>query len=134
MITYVWAGRHHELALIEPDEEEEEGWLDEDAANEKRLAGETGEEEEGAGAPAGSWEKRERRPVILYAPLISGLAMILTFLFVGGGMRKCITEPADIRSTHQRSLARRVVSPLRPSLYNSFRLPPRYRECSQCSR
>ncbi|KAK4689771.1 hypothetical protein P7C73_g329, partial [Tremellales sp. Uapishka_1] len=102
MITYVWSGRHQELALLEEDEgmllgeAEEEGWIDRDGEREKHLEelaeGELGDEERKLGAEKGSWEARDIRPVMLYAPLISGLAMILTFVFIGSGMRNLIKE------------------------------------------
>ncbi|WVW78745.1 hypothetical protein I302_100705 [Kwoniella bestiolae CBS 10118] len=103
MIAYVWSGRHHELKLLEPEEEsedeidekgaDEEGWVDRDAEKEKELADADGDvDEEKVGGKEGDWEMRDRRPVMLYAPLVSGLAMILTFVFIGSGVRNLIKE------------------------------------------
>ncbi|GFZ49140.1 hypothetical protein JCM24511_06890 [Saitozyma sp. JCM 24511] len=96
MITYVWSGRHRELAEmgIDEDEDQEEGWVDRDAALEEKLQEEIdlGDAEVKIAAEPGSWEARDARPVMLYAPLISGLAMILTFVFIGSGMRNLIKE------------------------------------------
>lgn len=97
MIAYVWSGRHHELAALEAedkdsDEDEEEGWVDRDAEREKQLEEEAGADEEGKlGAAPDSWEMRDKRPMMLYAPLISGLAIILTFVFIGSGVSKSTT-------------------------------------------
>ena len=96
MISYVWSGRYQELAALEEeekvDEEEEEGWVDQDVNLEKRLdrdaAPDLDKEEAAMGAEELEWERRDLRPVMLYAPLISGLAMILTFLFIGSGLRE----------------------------------------------
>lgn len=96
MIAYVWSGRHHDLQLLEPDEpetpedleEKEEGWIDRDGEKEKELEGEDGDEEGKIGAKEGDWEKRDRRPVMLYAPLVSGLAIILCCVFIGSGIRE----------------------------------------------
>ena len=78
--------------MLEEDEkqyedDDEEGWIDRDAAIERRLKEEADKREmEGqVGAKEGDWEMRERRPVMLYAPLISGFAIILTFVFIGSG-------------------------------------------------
>ncbi|WWD22045.1 hypothetical protein CI109_106533 [Kwoniella shandongensis] len=105
MIAYVWSGRHRELQVLEPesesddedidekDENDEEGWVDRDAEKEKELRdGEEGDAEEKVGAKEGDWERRDRRPMMLYAPLVSGLAMILTFVFIGSGVRNLIKE------------------------------------------
>ncbi|WVR04424.1 hypothetical protein IAU60_001426 [Kwoniella sp. DSM 27419] len=101
MINFVWNSRHHELKMLEPEEDEEdidekdeEGWVDRDAEKEKELADAEGDDtEEGrVGAKEGDWELRDRRPVMLYAPLVSGLAMILTFVFIGSGVRNLIKE------------------------------------------
>ncbi|WWD07950.1 hypothetical protein V865_006058 [Kwoniella europaea PYCC6329] len=103
MIAYVWSGRHHELKLLEPEDEsedeidekgaDEEGWVDRDAEREKELADADGDvDEEKVGGKEGDWEMRDRRPVMLYAPLVSGLAMILTFVFIGSGIRNLIKE------------------------------------------
>ncbi|WVQ97801.1 hypothetical protein IAU59_004916 [Kwoniella sp. CBS 9459] len=102
MINYVWSGRHHELKLLEPEDEseeeldekdeDEEGWVDRDAQKEKELADADDDEEGKIAAEEGSWEMRDRRPVMLYAPLVSGLAMILTFVFIGSGIRNLIKE------------------------------------------
>lgn len=94
MIAYVWSGRHHELAALEAedkdvDEDEEEGWIDRDAEKEKKLEElEEADEEGKLGAAPDDWEMRDKRPMMLYAPLISGLAIILTFVFIGSGMRE----------------------------------------------
>jgi hypothetical protein len=91
MIAYVWSGRHHELAALEAetkdiDEDEEEGWVDRDAEKERQLEAE--EDEEGnIGANPDEWERRDKRPMMLYAPLISGFAIILCFVFIGSGLR-----------------------------------------------
>jgi hypothetical protein len=74
--------RHCSLRQEKGDEEE--GWVDEDADREREL----GDLEEKIGAEEGSWEMREKRPTMLYAPLVSGLAIILCFLFIGSGMRQ----------------------------------------------
>ena len=96
MMSFVWSGRHAELAVLvagtKDDEDEAEGWVDQDAELERRLseqANDLNNLEGKAGAVPGDWEMREIRPVMLYAPLISGLAMMLTFLFIGSGMREC---------------------------------------------
>lgn len=102
MIHYVWSGRHQELELIEADEKDsEDGWIDHDQELERALerqktGEELGEEEDGVGGEKGEWAKRDRRPVMLYAPLISGLAIMLNCLFIGSGMRKldCISFEA----------------------------------------
>jgi hypothetical protein len=96
MLSFVWSGRHHELAEIEAEEkgDEEEGWVDEDADREREL----GDLEEKIGAEEGSWEMREKRPTMLYAPLVSGLAIILCFLFIGSGMRNLVKEALLDRS------------------------------------
>jgi hypothetical protein len=94
MIAYVWSGRHHELAALEAeskdiDEDEEEGWVDRDGEKERQLEAE--EDEEGKiGAAPDEWERRDKRPMMLYAPLISGFAIILCFVFIGSGIRKSI--------------------------------------------
>lgn len=86
MMNYVWQNRHDELAVLEADtKDEEEGWVDQDAEREREL--QLGDEyETKAGAEPGSWEMRDKRPVMLYAPLVSGFAIILTCLFIGSGM------------------------------------------------
>ncbi|ODN96436.1 hypothetical protein L198_04150 [Cryptococcus wingfieldii CBS 7118] len=96
MIAYVWLGRHQEFQLLGAEEDEssderedEEGWLDRDAEKERALAGDL---EDQVGAPGDEWEMRDKRPMMLYAPLISGLAMILTFAFIGSGIRNLIKE------------------------------------------
>jgi hypothetical protein len=92
MIAFVWEGRHHELDELGSKEDEEEGWLDRDAELEDQLRqAELESMEEKVGAEPGSWEARDLRPVMLYAPLISGLAMILTFVFIGSGMRESVS-------------------------------------------
>lgn len=89
MMAYVWHSRHDELAVLEAEaKEEEEGWVDQDAERERELQAETDKEGE-VGAEPGSWERRDLRPVMLYAPLVSGLAIILTCLFIGSGMSEC---------------------------------------------
>jgi hypothetical protein len=116
MIHYVWSGRHQELELIEADEKQsEDGWIDRDLdlerALERQKTGESGslsEEEEGVGGEKGGWAKRERRPVMLYAPLISGLAIMLNCLFIGSGMRKS-TKPLDI-ANRQANLSKKSCS------------------------
>ncbi|TYJ52433.1 hypothetical protein B9479_006974 [Cryptococcus floricola] len=96
MIAYVWSGRHQEFQLLGAEEDEssderddEEGWLDRDAEKERALAGDL---EDQVGAVGDEWEMRDKRPMMLYAPLISGLAMILTFAFIGSGIRNLIKE------------------------------------------
>jgi hypothetical protein len=88
MMAYVWSTRHDELAVLEAEEKAEDGWIDEDAEMERKLRDEEDMKNAESGALPGSWEMREKRPVMLYAPLISGLAMMLTFLFIGSGMRE----------------------------------------------
>ncbi|KAL7424392.1 hypothetical protein Q5752_000074 [Cryptotrichosporon argae] len=95
MLAYVWGGRHRELATIE--QSDADGWIDRDADNEKRLELEAdgalgGDEENALGAEEDEWERRDKRPVMLYAPMISGLAIILCFVFIGSGMRNLIKE------------------------------------------
>jgi len=95
MMACIWYGRHEELAVLEAEAKEaEEGWLDQDAEFERRLrdAEDLKTTEEKIGAKPGDWEMRDIRPVMLYAPLISGFAMILTFVFIGSGMRNLIKE------------------------------------------
>lgn len=112
MIHYVWSGRHQELELIEADEKDEEGWIDRDLdlerALERQKTGESGslsDEEEGVGGEKGEWAKRERRPVMLYAPLISGLAIMLNCLFIGSGMRKSL-KPCSVADVQVNSSKR----------------------------
>lgn len=85
MISFVWEGRHRELADLDPGAETGGEYEDEKGA----LMRDSKEEEEGMGAGEGSWERRDKRPVMLYAPLISGLAIILTFVFIASGIREC---------------------------------------------
>jgi len=95
MMAFIWYGRHEELAVLEAEAKEaEEGWLDQDAEFERRLrdAEDLKTTEEKIGAKPGDWEMRDIRPVMLYAPLISGFAMILTFVFIGSGMGNLIKE------------------------------------------
>jgi hypothetical protein len=139
MISYVWSGRHRELAEmgIDKDEDQEEGWVDRDAALEEKLQGEIdlGDAEVKIAAEPGSWEARDARPVMLYAPLISGLAMILTFVFIGSGMRECAsfnTFP-DVganprREPDQGSSARRIMGSISAPRNLTLRLPPLHRE------
>jgi len=95
MLAFVWSGRHNELAEMEAEEkgtdQHEEGWVDEDAQKEREL-GELGDDEEKIGADGDEWEMRDKRPTMLYAPLVSGLAIILCFAFIGSGMRNLIKE------------------------------------------
>jgi hypothetical protein len=115
MIAYVWSGRHHELAALESelkdiDEDEEEGWVDRDAEKEREL--EDAEDEEGKiGADADEWEMRDKRPMMLYAPLISGFAIILCFVFIGSGIRKstCLTT-ANMQDNWSRKSCSMAVS------------------------
>lgn len=133
MMSFIWSGRHEELAVLEAEAKAEaEGWLDQDAEFERQLrdAEDLKHVEEKAGAKPGDWEMRDIRPVMLYAPLISGFAMILTFVFIGSGMRKSLLrEAANIRESDQRGASRRIMGPSRTTLHLSFRLPPRYRKC-----
>lgn len=93
MMSYVWSTRHEELAVLEAEEkQDEEGWVDEDAALERQLRVEQDLEVAESGALPGTWEMRDKRPTMLYAPLISGLAMMLTFLFIGSGMREYLSS------------------------------------------
>ncbi|KAE8540332.1 hypothetical protein D1P53_003277 [Cryptococcus gattii VGV] len=92
MIAYVWLGRHRELRLVDDAydiiptfRENEEGWVDRDAEREKFFSEQM--EETQVGAKDHEWEMRDRRPMMLYAPLVSGLAMIMTFAFIGSGIR-----------------------------------------------
>nr|ACZ81467.1 Ncp1 [Kwoniella heveanensis] len=121
MIAYVWSGRHHELKLLEPEEEseeeldekdgdDEEGWVDRDAQKEKELADADEDEEGKIAAEEGSWEMRDRRPVMLYAPLVSGLAMILTFVFIGSGIRELLWRIVMLDGSYAR-LALMATSP-----------------------
>lgn len=112
MVHYVWSGRNMELALLEgedapdeKDEEPEEGWVDRDADMEREL-GDKEDEEGKIGAEPGEWEMRDKRPVMLYAPLVSGFAIILCFLFIGSGMREssCISAVADGQEISSRRL------------------------------
>jgi hypothetical protein len=88
MINFVWSGRHRELESLEAETKVVEDPMEEDAEEEARLKEELSEDM--VGAKPGDWEMRDKRPVMLYAPLISGLAMILTFLFIGSGMSECV--------------------------------------------
>jgi hypothetical protein len=104
MIEYVWSGRANELAELEAEmaaasDEEKVGWIDRDAALEDRSNDheDMGDAETKVGAEPGSWEMREIRPTMLYAPLISGLAIILTFLFIGSGMREYRCGPPGVK-------------------------------------
>ena len=94
MLSFVWSGRHEELEEIEDDEKhmgDAEGWVDEDADKE-RILDDLADAEEQAGANGDEWSMREKRPVQLYAPLVSGFAIILCFLFIGSGMRNLIKQ------------------------------------------
>ena len=94
MLSFVWSGRHTELADLEAEEkpdDESEGWVDGDADKERDLE-EMADAEEKVGAGGDEWSMREKRPVQLYAPLVSGLAIILCFAFIGSGMRNLIKE------------------------------------------
>lgn len=93
MLAFVWSGRHNELAEMEAEEKadaEEVGWADQDMDKEREL--DLADAEEKIGAEDGSWEMRERRPVMLYAPLVSGFAIILCFVFIGSGLRNLVKE------------------------------------------
>lgn len=65
---------------------------------EKTRAGSGGDEkglgamENDIGKEDGEWSADGRRPVMLYAPFISGLAIILNCVFVSSGMRNLIKE------------------------------------------
>ncbi|KAJ9112322.1 hypothetical protein QFC19_000742 [Naganishia cerealis] len=48
--------------------------------------------EEDIGREEGEWSANDRRPVMLYAPLVSGLAIILNCVFVASGVRNLIKE------------------------------------------
>lgn len=125
MITYVWSGRHQELAALEEkddkDEKDDEAWLMEEREEDK-------EDEEDVGAGEGDWEKRDKRPTMLYAPLISGLAIILTSVFIGSGLRECrVWTIADGRSIDQGVSTRRFRYTSRPHRHNTVWLPPRHR-------
>ena len=94
MLTFVWQGRHHELKELGGDSDEDdqgEGWVDRDAEKERQLR-DYEDEEHLIGAVPGSWEARDKRPMMLYAPLVSGLAIILCFVFIGSGMRNLVKE------------------------------------------
>lgn len=139
MMNYVWQSRHDELAVLEAEtKEDEEGWIDQDAEKERQLVlAEEGEEQ--VGAEPGSWEMRDKRPVMLYAPLVSGLAIILTCLFIGSGMRKLIFSSVlrlklMNRTTHPGMSARCQLGPSRSPRYLSFRLPSRHLLLHLCLR
>lgn len=106
MMAYVWSTRHEELAVLQAEEkEEEEGWVDEDANLERQLRDEQDLEVAESGALPGTWEMRDKRPTMLYAPLISGLAMMLTFLFIGSGMREYRFGTCIIRAPKSQAMA-----------------------------
>lgn len=94
MIHYVWSGRHMETKMLEDVPSSPPGTMD----SEKTAAGEVGNEkdlgsiENDIGKEDGEWSADGRRPVMLYAPLISGLAIILNCVFVSSGMRNLIKE------------------------------------------
>lgn len=94
MIHYVWTGRHQESKMLAdipsspPLTGESEKTMAGSAVNEKDL----GSIEEEIGRKDGDWSPNDRRPVMLYAPLISGLAIILNCVFVSSGMRNLIKE------------------------------------------
>lgn len=48
--------------------------------------------EEDIGREEAEWTPNNRRPVMLYAPLVSGLAIILNCVFTASGMRNLIKE------------------------------------------
>lgn len=94
MIHYVWTGRHKETKMLEDTPSSSSGTGD----TEKTMPGNGGDEkdlgsmENDIGKEDGEWSADGRRPVMLYAPLISGLAIILNFVFVSSGMRNLIKE------------------------------------------
>ncbi|KAJ9112325.1 hypothetical protein QFC19_000745 [Naganishia cerealis] len=94
MIHYVWTGRHKETKMVgemlsssqrNGNPEKSSGGLESD---EKDLA----MIEEDIGREEGEWSANDRRPVMLYAPLVSGLAIILNCVFVSSGIRNLIKE------------------------------------------
>ncbi|KAJ9105388.1 hypothetical protein QFC21_001758 [Naganishia friedmannii] len=94
MIHYVWAGRHKETKMVDdmlaapPVIGEAEKSFAGGELNEKDM----GDMEEDVGREKGEWSQHDRRPVMLYAPLVSGLAIILNFVFVCSGLRNLIKE------------------------------------------
>lgn len=130
MIAYVWSGRHHELAALEAetkDDDSEDGWVDRDAEKERELEEAEGDEEGKIGANPDEWEMRDKRPMMLYAPLISGFAIILCFVFIGSGMRKfAVMVTTDDRSIGQGSFARWQLYPIRTHGRHALWLPARY--------
>lgn len=96
MIHYVWTGRHQETKMLDemvssvPNTGDSEKTLAnaDDGHEEKDL----GSLEEDIGREEGEWSPNTRRPVMLYAPLISGLAIILNCVFTASGMRNLIKQ------------------------------------------
>jgi hypothetical protein len=91
MIHYVWSGRHKETKMLEDVPSSPPGMMDSEKPmpeDEKDL----GSIENDIGKEDGEWSANDRRPVMLYAPVISGLAIILNCVFVSSGMRNLIKE------------------------------------------
>ncbi|GHJ84242.1 hypothetical protein NliqN6_0644 [Naganishia liquefaciens] len=96
MIHYVWTGRHQETKKIDdllcalPDTgDSEKTFANVDETIEDKDLGSL---EEDLGRGEGEWSRNARRPVMLYAPLISGLAIILNCVFTASGMRNLIKQ------------------------------------------
>jgi hypothetical protein len=96
MVHYVWTGRHKETKMVEEmlasapttGYSEKTMAASGDSMDEKDL----GSMEEDVGREEGDWSANARRPVMLYAPLVSGLAIILNCVFTASGMRTLIKE------------------------------------------
>lgn len=126
MIQYVWASTKHNeerkapLAVI--GEEGGESTFDLQSVAQASNVGTTGTSEKGAGYDVmttedqvgmGGWTEltRKRRPVYLFAPLITGLALMTNCVFVGSGIRASPT-PTPSRRPLGLLLTRAPTSPL----------------------
>jgi hypothetical protein len=94
MIHYVWAGRHKETKLADEmmSSPPAIGNAEQSFAGGDSDEKDVGRMEEDVGREKGEWSQHDRRPVMLYAPLVSGLAIILNCVFVSSGMRNLIKE------------------------------------------
>lgn len=162
MIQYVWASTKHNddvarakapLAVI--GEEGGDSSFDLQSFAQASNVGTTGTSEKGAGYDVmttedqvgmGGWTEltRKRRPVYLFAPLITGLAIMVNCVFVGSGIRALPSlllffSPASsktdfwvgflrihcgFRTTGHGVSSRRSVCPICPSHYDTVHLPP----------
>jgi hypothetical protein len=156
MIQYVWASTKHNedrsktpLAVI--GEEGAESTYDLQSVANASNVGTAAGTEKGAGYDVmttedqvgmGGWTEltRKRRPVYLFAPLITGLALMTNCVFVGSGIRQSAPHSFPVasaleltplcsstcRPARQGVLARRSLLPFRPPRDNTVHLPACY--------